>query len=156
MSKKLTLADINKEVKEYERKKRVELSGDFHVFIYPLFSPSKIKELLQDVLMDGVKANEAGIDFESIDTAEWGLFNIIVHFADLGIPKEIKKKVQVFLSLRDSVHFHEIINHFPEESIQKVTDALEVATQNLNKLINENNNVNLNELVDEATNEVSE
>jgi hypothetical protein len=148
MSKKLTLADIKNENKVYEQKKRIELSDDFHVFIYPHFSPSKIAELIKEMITDQQRATEAGLNFDKINMGDWFLFNIIYKFADLGIPSEIKKKVQAFTYIIDSKYFEQIINAFPEESIKKVNDAFLRFKENFDLLMKENGLVN-DETIDE-------
>lgn len=148
MSKKLTLTDIKNENKVYEQKKRIELSDDFHVFIYPHFSPSKIAELIKEMITDPQRATEAGLNFDKINMGDWFLFNIIYKFADLGIPSEIKKKVQAFTYIIDSMYFEQIINAFPEESIKKVNDAFLRFKENFDLLMKENGLVN-DETIDE-------
>jgi hypothetical protein len=123
MSKKLTLNDIKNENKVYSIKKKITLSGDFHVNIYPNFSPSKITELIKEMVTDKQRAEDAGLNFDDINMGDWVLFNIIYKFADLGIPSDILKKVEAFTILIDSEHFSEIINEFPQESIDKLNKA---------------------------------
>ncbi|WP_080845555.1 hypothetical protein [Cytobacillus gottheilii] len=119
MSKKITLTDIKNDNKAYSQKKRVELSDDSHVFIYPHFSPTKMAELSKELATDAIRAKEAGIDFEKINLTDWSLYSIIYKFADLGIPSEIKKKVQAFQLLVDWKHFGDLIEAFPKESIKE-------------------------------------
>jgi hypothetical protein len=137
MSKKLTLADIKNQIKVYEQKQRIELSDDFHLFIYPHFSPSKIGELIKEMVTDPQRAKDAGIDFDEINMGDWFLFNVIYKFADLGIPSEIKKKVQAFSYLVDSEFFGKIIDSFPQESIHKIEESFNNFQENFNAILQE-------------------
>ncbi|QJI52494.1 hypothetical protein [Psychrobacillus phage Perkons] len=136
MAKKLTLSDIKKSNSKYDEKKRIELDEEVFVDIYPNFKPTKIKELIQEMVTDTSRAKEVGIDFDSINPSDWGLFNIIAKFADLGVPTDIKKKVQAFNEINEYEYFDKIINAFPEESVDKVTKALENFTETLVALNN--------------------
>lgn len=153
MSKKLTLAMIKEEVKKYDEKVKIQLSDDVHTFIYPNFSPSKISEMIKETITDAIRAKEANIDFDQINMAEWGLFNIIKHFCDLGIPSDIKKKVQSYLFLRDSDYFEQILKSFPKESINKVEESLKRVTENMTQL-NKLNDTSLGLAVEKVVNEV--
>lgn len=137
-SKKLTLTDIKNENKVYEQKKRIELSDDFHVFIYPNFSPTKIREVIKEILTDPQRAKDAGLNFDDINMGDWFLFNVIYKFAELGIPSDIKKKVQAFTYLIDSKYYEQIINAFPKDSIKKINESFLRFKENLDVLIKEN------------------
>lgn len=150
-SKKLTLTDIKNEVKVFEDKKRVQLSEGFHVFIYPHFSPTKIAELIKEMVTDNERAEKAGIDFEKINQGDWYLFNIIYKFADLAIPSEIKKKIQAFTYLIESEHFGKIIESFPKESLTKLEQSLNRFKENFELLMKENGIVS-DEKIDELLN----
>ena len=141
-SKKLTLTDIKNENKIYEQKKRVELSDNYHVFIYPNFSPVKIKDLIKELVNDPQRATDAGLNFDNINMGDWFLFNVIYKFSDLGIPSEIKKKIQAFTYLMDSAYYEQIINAFPQESLKKINDAFLRFKENLDLLMKENGIVN--------------
>lgn len=150
-SKKLTMTDVKNEVKVFEEKKRVELSDNFHVFIYPHFSNTKIAELIKEMITDNERAEKAGIDFENINSGDWYLFNIIYKFADLAIPSEIKKKVQAFTYLIESEHFSKIVESFPKESLTKFEQALKRFKENFELLMKENGLVS-DEKIDELLN----
>ncbi len=133
MAKKLTLTDLKSEVSKYNIKQRIDLSEDLYVDIYPNFSPSKISELIKNFLdyQDLLKKEELDIK----NTSDWFLFNIIETFVDLSIPKDIKKKVQFYLVLRDSEHFYKIIDSFPEESFERLNQSLEKANKGISELL---------------------
>ena len=137
MSKKLTLTDIKNENKIYDQKKKVVLSDEYFINIYPNFSPIKIAELIRETLSDPQKAKDAGIDFDQISIADWGLFNIIYKFTDLGIPSDIKKKVQAFIEIMNTEYWAKIIESFPEESINKIKESLDRFSANFEKLTQE-------------------
>lgn len=131
---KLTLNQIQKQVNQYSKKQKVTLGDGNYVNIYPNFSPNTITKMIHETLTDHVRANDAGIDFESIKEDEWGFFNMIKFFSDLDIPSDIKEKVQVFTYLVESDYFVEIIQAFPQESIERVVAALQKTTESFNKL----------------------
>ncbi len=133
MAKKLTLSDLKSEVSKYEVKQRIDLSEDLYVDIYPNFSPSKISELIKNFLdyQDLLKKEELDIK----NTSDWFLFNVIETFVDLSIPKDIKKKVQFYLILRESDHFNKIISAFPKESFERLTKSLEKAHKGISELL---------------------
>jgi hypothetical protein len=141
MSKKLTLTDIKNENKIYDQKKKVTLSDEYYVYVYPNFSPIKISELIREVLTDPQRAKDADINFDEINMADWGLFNIIYKFTDLGIPNDIKKKVQAFTEIMNSEYWGKIIESFPQESIQKITDSLNRFSENFESIVKENTDV---------------
>lgn len=138
MSKQLKLVDIKNENKIYNEKKKVELSDKYFVYIYPHFSPIKITELINEILTDPQRAKEVGIDFDKINITDWGLFNIIYKFADLGIPSEIKKKVQAFSEIMNSEYWTKIIEAFPVESINKFKESLDIISANIEQLAKKN------------------
>lgn len=139
--KKLTLTDIKNEIKVFDQKKRVDLSDDFYVVIYPHFSPTKLTELIKEMVTDKLRAEEAGLDFEKINIADWVLFSIIYKFADLGIPSEIKKKIQAFAQLIDSKYFGKIIESFPKESIKEFEETFMRFNENFQELLKANQKV---------------
>jgi hypothetical protein len=123
MAKKLTLVDIKNENKRYSEKKRIDLSEDEYVVIYPYFAPTKMSELIQEMVSDKQRATEAGLEFDKINMGDWFLFNIVYKFADLGIPSDIKKKIAAFNVLVDWKHFGKIVESYPQESINSLEDA---------------------------------
>jgi hypothetical protein len=135
MAKKLTLKDLKNENKKYEEKKRVMLSDDFYINIYPNFSPIKINELLKETLTEPYQAKEIGINFDKIALNDWLIFNIIAKFSDLGIPDDIHKKIQVFNDLMNTEYWTSIISAFPEESMQKILEATDKYTTGFNEFI---------------------
>jgi hypothetical protein len=154
MTKKLTLVDIKNQNKVYEQKQRIELSDEFHLFIYPHFSPTKISELIKEMVTDGQRATEAGIDFDKINMGDWFMFNVIYKFADLGIPSEIKKKVQAFTYLIDSDFFGKIVESFPQESIKKLEESFLRFQANFELLLKENGLItdeNIDELLEKES-----
>jgi hypothetical protein len=135
MSKKLTLSGIKESNKKFTQKKRVELSDGSHLFIYPHFShPDKI-DLIKEVMSNMVEAKELGIDLEKLNFSDWTAFNLIYKFADLGIPKDIKKKIQAFHELIKYDCFGEILNAFPQESIDGFTKTTETFQKNLDAIM---------------------
>ncbi|MEX5481802.1 hypothetical protein [Bacillus velezensis] len=155
-SKKLNLGLIEESVSKYDKKERVQLTDDVHVFIYPHFSPTRLTKMLTEFITDQEEAKEARIKFEDINPVQWGFFSLIKEFTELGIPSDIKNKVKWFVKLVDSEFFPLIINSFPEESMKKFGKATKMMQENLDKLSNmsqeEINNLILNK-VDEIENE---
>jgi hypothetical protein len=126
-AKKLNLALIKENIKKYDEKVKVALGEDVYTHIYPNFSPTKISEMMVELLTDKERAEKAGIDFESLSMLDWFYLNIIKHFADVSIPTDIKKKVQYFIFLKESDYLPLIIQEFPLHSIERVTRAIENA-----------------------------
>ncbi|MEC5219921.1 hypothetical protein [Bacillus atrophaeus] len=143
-SKKLNLALIEESVSKYDKKEKVQLTNDVHVFIYPYFSPTRLTNMLTELISDPQKAEEKNIDFKSINPVQWAFFSLIKEFTDLGIPDDIKNKVKWYLKLIDSEFFPMIINSFPEESMTKFGEATKMLQENLDKL----SNVSLEEVND--------
>jgi hypothetical protein len=135
--KKLNLSAIAKENKKFDQKKKVTLSDEYYVNIYINFSPLKIAELIRETLTDPQKAKEAGINFDNISIPDWGLFNIIYKFTDLGIPTDIKSKVAAYIEIMNSEYWTKIIESFPEESINKIKESLDRFSANFEKLTQE-------------------
>ncbi|GJI61641.1 MULTISPECIES: hypothetical protein [Bacillus] len=135
-SKKLNLGLIEESVSKYDKKERVQLTDDVHVFIYPYFSPTRLTKMLTELITDQEEAKEAGIKFEDINPVHWGHFSLIKEFTDLGIPNDIKNKVKWFVKLIDSEYFPMIIKSFPEESIEKLEKAAKMMKMSLDKFSN--------------------
>ncbi|MCY8958149.1 hypothetical protein [Bacillus atrophaeus] len=135
-SKKLNLALIEESVSKYDQKEKVQLTNDVHVFIYPYFSPTRLTNMLTELISDPQKAEEKNIDFKSINPVQWAFFSLIKEFTDLGIPSDIKNKVKWFVKLVDSEFFPMIISSFPEESMKKFGEATKMMQENLDKLSN--------------------
>ncbi|MCY9161215.1 hypothetical protein MOF25_12900 [Bacillus atrophaeus] len=135
-SKKLNLALIEESVSKYDKKEKVQLTNDVHVFIYPYFSPTRLTNMLTELITDPQNAEEKTIDFKSINPVQWGFFSLIKEFTDLGIPSDIKNKVKWFVKLVDSEFFPMIISSFPEESMKKFGEATKMMQENLDKLSN--------------------
>ncbi|MES9779100.1 hypothetical protein [Bacillus velezensis] len=133
-SKKLNLGLIEESVSKYDKKERVQLTDDVHVFIYPYFSPSRLSNLFKQILSDQKQAEEKGIDFNKINFVDWIAFSLIKEFTDLGIPNDIKNKIKWFHNLTDSEFFPLIISSFPEESMKKFGEATKMMQENLDKL----------------------
>lgn len=138
MSKKITLNDIKKDNKKFSEKVKVQLSETHHAEIYPHFSPVKITELIKEMLTDGERAKKVGIDFDQINLSDWGLYNIIYKFSDLGIPSDIEKKVEAFYLLIEFDYFGKIIDSFPKESIDKFNTHLDNFNKNLEAIVKQN------------------
>ncbi|MDW0355635.1 hypothetical protein [Bacillus velezensis] len=135
-SKKLNLGLIEESVSKYDKKERVQLTDDVHVYIYPYFSPTRLTKMLTELITDQEEAKEAGIKFEDINPVHWGHFSLIKEFTDLGIPNDIKNKVKWFVKLIDSEYFPMIIKSFPEESIEKLEKAVKMMKMSLDKFSN--------------------
>ncbi|MCY8856517.1 hypothetical protein [Bacillus atrophaeus] len=145
-SKKLNLALIEESVSKYDKKEKVQLTNDVHVFIYPYFSPTRLTNMLTELITDPQNAEEKTIDFKSINPVQWGFFSLIKEFTDLGIPSDIKNKVKWFVKLVDSEFFPMIISSFPEESMKKFGEATKMMQENLDKLSNMNS-AEINDLI---------
>ncbi|MCY8997814.1 hypothetical protein [Bacillus inaquosorum] len=134
-SKKLNLGLIEESVNKYDKKEKVQLSDDVHVFVYPYFSPSRLTKMLTGLISDPQEAKEAGIkSFKDINQVQWAFFSLIKEFTDLGIPNDIKNKVKWYLKLVDSEYFPLIINSFPKESLEKLGKATVMLQQNIDEL----------------------
>jgi hypothetical protein len=152
MSQKLNLSLIKSENKKFEQKQRIDLSDKYHVFIYPHFSPIKTSELIKEMITDKERAEQAGIDFGKINMADWVLFNIIYKFADLGIPSEIKKKVQAFTELVNYEFYGKIIESFPQESLKNLQESIMRFKDNLDLLVkNEQGEVDIDKLLEKES-----
>lgn len=151
MSKKLNIAMIGENVKKYDEKEKITLSDGNYTYIFPHFAPSKISEVIKETLTDFDKAKKANLDFSKINTSDWLFFNIIRYFCDLNIPNDIKKKAQIFVKLVDSDYFTEIIAAFPEESLNRLTEALNTTNKNLELLgKSQLNEQTMNKVVEES------
>ncbi|MCY9038606.1 hypothetical protein MOE77_16975, partial [Bacillus inaquosorum] len=99
-SKKLNLGLIEESISKYDKKEKVTLTDDVHVFIYPYFSPSRLTKMLTGLISDPQEAKEAGIkSFKDINQVHWAFFSLIKEFTDLGIPNDIKNKVKWYPKL---------------------------------------------------------
>ncbi|SNZ09933.1 hypothetical protein SAMN05421503_1425 [Terribacillus aidingensis] len=136
MSKKLTLQLLKSDAKKYDKKEKVQLTEDVHAFIYPLFSPTKVKEMLIEFLTDFEQAKAEKIDLASVGRQEWLFFMIIKTFADLEISSHLKNKFNTYLQIRNSDIYPLILEAFPKESYQRVVKMMDSIDRQLVELKN--------------------
>ncbi|MCY8814978.1 hypothetical protein P8917_09000 [Bacillus atrophaeus] len=134
-SKKLTLALLKEDAKKTEKKQRVQLTEDIHAFIYPVFAPSKIKDMTEEFLRDYVHAEEKNLDLKKIPYPDWLTFHLIKTFSDLEIPKEVNKKLALFLEIRDAEFYSKLVQAFPQESIVKAIETATALLEQVQKII---------------------
>lgn len=149
MSKKLTLSAIKESNKKYSQKKRVELSDGSHLFIYPHFSQPDQIELIKEIINNQAEAKNLGIKLEQINYSDWVLFNVVYKFADLGIPKDLKKKIQCFHELIKYDCYGEIVKAFPLESIQDFQETAVNFQNNLTAVL-KNEGIELDEALEQV------
>ena len=102
---------------------------------FPNFSPTKVQQLITEILTDKARAEKAGLKFD-VSTSNWGFFNIIKHFTDLGIPDDIEGKLKVYMTLIETEYFSQIIRSFPQESIDMVSEEIRKVTSSLEEFLN--------------------
>jgi len=136
MSKKLTLQVLKNDAKKYEKKEKVQLTEDIHAYIYPHFSPTKVKDMLIEFLIDFDQAKREKLDLESVGRQEWLFFMIVKTFTDLEISPHLKNKLNTYLQIRDSDIYPLILNSFPVESVERVVRMMESLDKQFDELRN--------------------
>ena len=137
MSKKLTLTAIKDSNKKFSQKQRVDLPDGNHAFIFPHFSPTKLMDLIKELLLEYVDQDKNGIKKSGIDFNTWTALSLLYKFADLGIPSDVKKKIVAFSELIEYDHTGDIMSSFPKESIDKLKTTMENIQKNMDLLIAE-------------------
>ncbi|WP_406588961.1 hypothetical protein [Bacillus atrophaeus] len=122
-SKKLSVSAVKALSKDINKKQKVQLNNEYHVYIYPQFGLLKLQKMFENFLKAPMEAQEKGIDMSKISTSEWLSFNIIKEFADLGIPNDIKKQVEFYYELLNADLLYTIMSAFPKESMEKVENV---------------------------------
>lgn len=125
MSRKLTIKAVKDDNKKYAEKKRIDFAGtDYYINIYPYFSPTKIKDMYEDLADTMKKSKEMNIDIKDSYIQEFLLFFVIKHFSDLYTPKKTKELIQFFIEFINTDYYQLIIKEYNQEEINKVISKL--------------------------------
>ncbi|OTQ87532.1 hypothetical protein BG30_04800 [Bacillus subtilis subsp. subtilis] len=119
-SKKLNVSGVKTLSRNIDKKQKVQLNDEYHVYIYPHFGLLKLQKMFENFLKVPLEAQEKGIDMSKISSVDWLSFNIVKEFCDLDIPKDIKKQIEFYYELMNIDFLYPIINEFPKESLEKV------------------------------------
>lgn len=125
MSKKLTMKAIKDDNSKYSKKKRIDFEGtDYYINIYLHFSPTKIKDMYEDLANTIQDAKKMNIDIKDSYIQEFLLFFIIKHFSDLYTPKKTKELIQFFIEFINTDYYQLIIKEYNQDEINKVVSKL--------------------------------
>lgn len=126
MPKKLTLKDLSKESKVFEKKKKIYvLDGQYEVEIYEKFKPTSIQTMLIELatLIDQLKKLDD--ENEAIgNIMPLYYMQIIRHFTTLSIPLDVYKMVQACQELTDTGILKEIFEAFDQAELAKIGEQM--------------------------------
>ncbi|MED1758219.1 hypothetical protein P4U87_04610, partial [Bacillus subtilis] len=98
-SKKLNVSGVKTLSRNIDKKQKVQLNDEYHVYIYPHFGLIKLQKMFENFLKVPLEAQDKGIDMSKISSVDWLSFNIVKEFCDLDIPKDIKKQIEFYYEL---------------------------------------------------------
>lgn len=145
-NKHLNLTELRKQDKKYDKKFEIVVENDegdeYSLKVDENFRNSKIDDMIYEAfkIWDYARTNEYAIE----DIYEkYVMLLVIKHFTSLKVPDEFEKQIDVFRMLVDNNFLMQIINSIPEKEMQKVNERIEGATQNVDKFMDEYENMNL-------------
>ena len=150
MSQKLNLQALKSNAKKYDKKEKVQLNNDFHVYVYKHFAPSKVVDMLVELLTDYEESKKQKLGLESISRQDWLYFMIIKTFTDLNISPVLKNKIATYLQIRDSDIYPLLTFAFPKESYERVVKMMNSIDNQLGELKNFDQN-KLQEIVENVS-----
>lgn len=155
--KQLTFSQVKKDSKKYKEKIRVELdNGEFYVDIYPNFEPKKIKAMMFDIGQVFNFASENNIDLPNEVIYDFIYCFIIKHFSSIPSPTDHRKLIQGFIDLINSDYFIQIVEAYPQESVEKVFDLMLNGMTNVSQVEHRKNAI-LNNLINkEITSDIND
>ncbi|WNJ14006.1 hypothetical protein [Bacillus velezensis] len=124
--KELKLTDVKDEVEKYKNVEIYQFENGSTITFAPLFSPSKVKNLVTELHERFGSANEKGIDLQPIIT-EYVHFLAIKYFTSLGsqISDNLENQLDELEFLIDGGYFDEIVNEvFSKKEIAKIWTQL--------------------------------
>ncbi|MCY0091430.1 MULTISPECIES: hypothetical protein [Bacillus amyloliquefaciens group] len=120
-SKKLSVSGVKALSKNVDKKQKVQINDEYHVYIYPQFGMFKLQKMFENFLKAPLEAEDKGIDMTKISMIDWLSFNVVKEFSDLDIPNDIKKQLEFYYELMNTDLLYPIFNSFPKESLEKVS-----------------------------------
>jgi hypothetical protein len=143
-NKKLTFSNLKSLSSKKFTQKKIIVDG-YEVTIDEQFRPSKIKQLVLELLQKSNYMREQNIEF---NLADYVVILIIKYFSDVDISDDLQKQLQAYEALIDLEYLEPILNAFDENEIKKFNESLLKYKDNMNKL--------LDEMVTETENDESE
>jgi len=125
-SKKLTTQDIQKEISQYEKLKKVVFDDGMYTEIYEKFSPEKIDELIDDFADFIVKFEDRNGKINSSNFQKFLYLHIVKHFSTLcpEIPSSDEEKFSLINNLAKSRYVRELQDKYDPKEISYVYDTL--------------------------------
>ncbi|OIK22685.1 hypothetical protein [Bacillus amyloliquefaciens] len=120
-SKKLSVSGVKALSKSVDKKQKVQINDEYHVYIYPQFGMLKLQKMFENFLKAPLEAEDQGIDMSKISMIDWLSFNVVKEFSDLDIPNDIKKQLEFYYELMNTDLLYPIFNSFPQESLEKIS-----------------------------------
>ncbi|WP_277539466.1 hypothetical protein [Bacillus sp. 159] len=120
-SKKLSVSGVKALSKSVDKKQKVQINDEYHVYIYPQFGMFKLQKMFENFLKAPLEAEDQGIDMSKISMIDWLSFNVVKEFSDLDIPNDIKKQLEFYYELMNTDLLYPIFNSFPQESLEKIS-----------------------------------
>lgn len=133
-SKKLSVSGVKTLSKSVDKKQKVQINDEYHVYIYPQFGMFKLQKMFENFVKSLLEAEEQGIDLSKISMNDWLSFNVVKEFSDLDIPDDTKKQFEFYYELMNTDLLYPIFNEFPIESLEKINIIANRLRSNFEKL----------------------
>lgn len=143
MTKKLTLAELNKLGKKFNEKKKIYiLNNEYEVDIDVKFRPSDIDDLVLVYVaaIEELRTLNKADDIQIKDTVSLLPTLILRSFTNLPIPKkntDIASLIVISKNLYNEGIIEEVYSHFPESEINKVNEKINAFGKNIGVAIGE-------------------
>ncbi len=146
MAKKLTLNELRKLNKQFEKSEKITVGG-YDIDVYINFSSTRMNKLIQNYI------NTLGIlEKEKIDNfhhVPYFMYLLIKHFSSFGDqfvdkPYSLQHELKIMNLLIDNGFFNEIIENYPMEEINKLIEQIKTINENANFIFG---NVDVSEIV---------
>ncbi len=131
MAKKMTLSNLQSQVNREYKPRKLILDG-YEVLIEDKFKPTKIQQLIQELIGKSEYAEQNGLLFNIID---YSYILLIKYFTDVKVPNEYENQIQIMQTLFDLNYIEKIISEFNQDEVNKITNMLKNSVNNTTKLL---------------------
>lgn len=128
-NKRLKMSLVAQENKIYDEYVEIDVKvgdKDYVIKLYPFFSPSKVKDMLNDVLEFYKLAKEQNLKIKDDEFEVILGYYIIKHFTDIQMTGS-KKATVIYKEIKEAVNsrlFDELLKSIPKESIEYVYEKI--------------------------------
>lgn len=140
VAKKMTLNNLQSQSNREYKSRKLLIDG-YEVVIEPKFKPSKIQQLIQELIEKSEYAEQNGF---IINVVDYMFILLLKHFTDIKFSDKYEKQIQMMQVLVDLNYFERIISEFDQSEIDKLTQIFQNNVDNISKLLDKNQGVEEN------------